>query len=235
MSQLIFLTHNDIKNPENLTRFIYPNMRVNYYISDDFSPAFYIDLAVAGFISVSYNEAGVEYLLPEMQFSYSVLQFHQLRISKKVARLLADERRYRFSINESFDAVLEAIREYHQESWIDGKYLALLHAMKDYRSNNFALMTAEVRCRETGRLVAAEIGYRIYRTYTSLSGFMVKEKRYNHYGKLQMTLLAHYLESNGYSFWNLGHPYMQYKLDLGAKILDRQEFLSIWLNEMGRI
>jgi len=44
-----------------------------------------------------------------------------------------------------------------------------------------------------------------------------------------MTLLSQYLEKNQYSFWNMGHPYMQYKIDLGAKILSREEFLIKWL------
>ena len=47
-----------------------------------------------------------------------------------------------------------------------------------------------------------------------------------------MTLLAQYLENNHFSFWNMGHPYMQYKLDLGASILDREVFLLKWLKEV---
>ena len=44
-----------------------------------------------------------------------------------------------------------------------------------------------------------------------------------------MVLLSKYLEENGFLFWNLDHPYMQYKLDLGAKVLSRIEFLEKWL------
>ena len=50
--------------------------------------------------------------------------------------------------------------------------------------------------------------------------------------KLQMVLLALYLEKNNYSFWNLGHPYMQYKFDLGAKLYSRDDFLKRWLNSI---
>lgn len=28
--------------------------------------------------------------------------------------------------------------------------------------------------------------------------------------------------------WNLGHPQLQYKVDLGAKIYNRKEFLELW-------
>ncbi len=47
-----------------------------------------------------------------------------------------------------------------------------------------------------------------------------------------MTLLDRYLQSNNYSFWNMGHPYMQYKSDLGAKVLKRDVFLKQWLKEI---
>lgn len=44
--------------------------------------------------------------------------------------------------------------------------------------------------------------------------------------------LGFYLENNKFSFWNLGHPYMQYKFDLGAKLYAREEFLKKWLVEI---
>ena len=47
-----------------------------------------------------------------------------------------------------------------------------------------------------------------------------------------MTLLAKYLEKNDYSFWNMGHPYMEYKTNLGANILSRKDFLLKWLKEV---
>ena len=78
-------------------------------------------------------------------------------------------------------------------------------------------------------LIAGEIGYKIGKTYTSLSGFSKKDKKYNNWGKLQMILLAKHLEENSFSFWNLGHPYMQYKFDLGAKLYSREDFLEKWL------
>ncbi len=89
-------------------------------------------------------------------------------------------------------------------------------------------MSVELYDKRTKELIAGEIGYKINSTYTSLTGFSLKEKIYNNWGKLQLVLLAQYLEKNNYSFWNLGHPYMQYKFDLGAKIYSREEFLEKW-------
>jgi len=63
----------------------------------------------------------------------------------------------------------------------------------------------------------------------SLSGFFRRERpEWNHFGKLQMVLLARRLEAAGFAFWNLGHPYMEYKTLLGAKVLSRADFLSRW-------
>ncbi|MEN8717560.1 MAG: hypothetical protein ABF301_02725, partial [Sulfurovum sp.] len=82
---------------------------------------------------------------------------------------------------------------------------------------------------EKDELVAAEIGYLIGKTYTSLTGFSSKEKLYKNWGKLQMVLLGKYLEKEKFDFWNLGHPYMQYKFDLGALKYSRIDFLKRWL------
>ncbi|MGB5867556.1 MAG: hypothetical protein WBG69_06770 [Arcobacteraceae bacterium] len=231
MSQIYYITPNDIADKNILFNFIYENMEINYYYSDDFSLDFYIKLARAGFISVSHTQDNTQFLLPEMQFEYAVLDFQNLHISKKVQKLLNTPHLYSFSINQDLDGVLNGISKSHQDNWISNEYLEMLKKLKKYKEeySNFELLSCELVCKETNRLIAGEVGYKIGSTYTSLSGFTTSEKCYNNYGKLQLTLLSKYLESNNYSFWNLGHPYMQYKLDLGAKILSRKEFLKRWL------
>ena len=67
-----------------LTDLIYSNMIKNYYWSTDFSPAYYIAQAKAGFIAVTDYYEEKELLLPEIQFSYALLDFKDLHISKKV-------------------------------------------------------------------------------------------------------------------------------------------------------
>jgi Leu/Phe-tRNA-protein transferase len=228
LSQIFYLSKKELNSKEILNNFIYPNKDVNYYISDDFSPEFYIDLAKKGFITVSdFLDDGNQYLFPEIQFEYAVLHFDNLHISKKVQKLLKNDDEYYFSINKCFDDVLSFINSYHDNSWLRGKYLDLLNDLKNYDSDEFELLSVELRSKKDDMLIAGEIGYIISKTYTSLSGFT--NKKYNNYGKLQMVLLAKYLEQNSFEFWNMGHPYMQYKLDLGAKILSRKSFLKIWL------
>ncbi|HAK46172.1 MAG TPA: hypothetical protein DCO79_09690, partial [Spirochaeta sp.] len=79
------------------------------------------------------------------------------------------------------------------------------------------------------KIIAGELGYSIGKTYTNLSGFFHREERkYNNFGKLQMVMLARKLEKAGIAFWNLGQPYMEYKLKLGADVVPRGLFLKRW-------
>jgi len=52
-------------------------------------------------------------------------------------------------------------------------------------------MLIELIDKQTHRIVAGEISYAINSTYTSLTGFFTREKRYNNWDKLQLVLLAH--------------------------------------------
>ena len=232
MSQIYFITKKDLENKDILFNFIYPNTRITYYISDDFSPEFYIQLAKAGFISVSdYLKENKQYLFPEMQSEYAVLDFEELHISKKTRKLLKKDDEYILNIKGDIKEVLEKIDQYHKENWMRGKYAELLKELYSLScKDDFELFAVELRSRAGKKLIAGEIGYKIASTYTSLSGFCDRE--YNGYGKLQMVLLAKYLYKEGFAFWNMGHPYMEYKLKLGAKILKRDIFLAKWLREV---
>lgn len=231
MSTIYYITQNDVEDKETLLNFIYANQNVSYYYTDNFDMDFYIMLAQAGFISVSHSEDDIQYMIPEMQKEYALLDFSDLHISKKVNKLLKQPHLYRFNISNNIKNVVKGINNAHKDNWIKQDYLELLYKLKDYKhpSVDFELICCELFCSETNSLVAGEVGYRINTTYTSLSGFTLKEKRYSNYGKLQMTLLSKYLQNNNFSFWNMGHPYMQYKIDLGAIVLSRSDFLLRWL------
>jgi len=234
MSKIYYITPDDITDTNTLVNFIYANTTVSYYYTDNFDEDFYINLANAGFISVSHSEDGIQYLIPEMQKEYAVMDFENLHISKKVNTLLKQPNLYTFTVSNNIDDVVVGINNYHSDNWMEKDYLVLLHKLKEYKHQHidFELLSCALKCSQTNNVIAGEIGYRINSTYTSLSGFTTKEKQYNNYGKLQMTLLAQYLEKNQYSFWNMGHPYMQYKLDLGAVILSREDFLVKWLRKV---
>ena len=231
--QILYLIgQEELEDKNILFNYIYPNEKSNYYLSDDFSKDFYIKLAFYGFITTSISFENKFYLLPEIQFEYAILDFENLHISKKIKKLL-NQNNFEFSINKDFNLVLENLEKYHKTNWLQDKYKELILSLVDYvhPTIDFEIMSVELYDKDTKELIAGEIGYKINSTYTSLTGFSSKEKKYNNWGKLQLVLLAIYLEKENFSFWNLGHPYMQYKFDLGAISYSRKEFLKRWLSQ----
>lgn len=221
-------------NLENLQdsktlNYIYNNKTDNYYLSLDFTKEFYIAQAKAGFIATSVYIKDIFYLLPEIQFEYAVLDFKNLHICKKVEKLL-NKSSFRFVVNSDINLVLEEINSYHKDSWLCNRYRDLILDLYKNPSDGFEIYSVLLYFED--KIIAGEIGYKIKSTYTSLSGFSSKDRKFNNWGKLQLVLLAKYLEENAFSFWNLGHPYMQYKFDLGAKLYKREEFLKRWLDKI---
>jgi len=190
---------------------------------------FYIELARAGFISTTYDTEDGLILLPELQYNYAILDFKNLHISKKVKKLM-DESSYNFCINSRFNEVLEKFSSQHKYNWLKEDYVELLknlHVSSDEK-RGFKIISIELVCKTSNELIAGEVGYIIGKTYTSLSGFSSRENKYANYGTLQLVLLSKYLENNGFEFWNLGHPHMEYKQRLGCVKHSRIEFLKRW-------
>ena len=201
----------------------------NYYWSHEWSAELYIKLAQLGFISTTYDTKDGLVLLPELQFEYSILDFKNLHISKKVKKLL-QENNYRLSFNTQFEEVIEQISLQHRDNWFKNEYTELMQRLFLDRelSRNFQLISVELCSVDSSDLVAGEIGYIIGNTYTSLTGFSSRNKKHKNCGTLQLILLSHSLEERNFSFWNLGHPHMEYKKRLGAVTYTRKEFLKRW-------
>jgi Leu/Phe-tRNA-protein transferase len=203
-------------------------MQENYYAYEYFSATMYIKLAKAGFISTTATLSNKKtYLLPEIQFEYAVLYFENLHISKKVKKLIQKDN-FVFEKNKNLNLVIEKINDFHKDSWINKEYKEMLLDIFSNKQDNFELLSFELYSKDYSTLIAAEIGYTIGSVYTSLTGFSIRTKEYNNYGKLQLVLLGKYLQNNNYKFWNLGHACLQYKLDLGAIVLKRDVFLEQW-------
>ncbi|BAF72277.1 leucyl/phenylalanyl-tRNA--protein transferase [Sulfurovum sp. NBC37-1] len=215
---------------EFLEENIYSDMRKNYYWSEDFTPVYYIAQAKAGFIAVTDYFEEDELLLPEIQFAYVLLNFKDLHISRKVQELLK-RKALSIEIGTELDTVAQAIELTHRNNWLTPRYLKMLKETEG-KDENFKVIS--VTLREEEKLIAGEIGYIIGRTYTSLSGFSRRAKPYNNYGTAQLVLLAQHLETEGFAFWNLGQPYMDYKFTLGAKVYERPEFLKRWFEATGQ-
>ena len=228
--EIPYITLENVLDEEILHRDIYPNKRVNYYWSDDFSPQMYIALAKAGFISVTHLHEDQLLLLPEMQTLYAVLDFKDLRISKSANKLLKSNR-FHLKFNTRISDVIKSIEASYEDCWIRGEYKELMLTLYKNTFDDFSLFSTELIETQTGRLVAGEIGYITHNVYTSLSGFHDPDKSYSSCGTLQLQLLARHLEEQGVRFWNLGHPNMEYKTHLGAKVLKRNDFILRWIEK----
>jgi hypothetical protein len=143
---------------------------------------------------------------------------------------------YTFAINSKFDEVLESFSKQHKYNWLKGEYVNVLKSLHSTNSirEDFKVISVELISKESGKLIAGEVGYIIKKTYTSLSGFSSREKEHANCGTLQLVLLAQYLEKHNFEFWNLGHPHMAYKKRLGCKVYNREEFLKRWQSAIER-
>lgn len=227
---IYYITLEDLYNEITLHEYIYDNKLENYYWTDDLSAEFYVKAARSGFITTSmYDVEGNFVLLPEIQFEYAVLNFEDIKISKKVKKLMLEDR-FELTINNRFDEVLERIKNYHKDSWLNDEYIKIVKKIKNNNNPNddFKFYSVELVEKVTKKLISGEFGYKTGKIYTSLTGFTSREKKYNNCGKLQLVLLNKYLQDNSFKLWNLGHPQLQYKIDLGAKVYKRSDFLKLW-------
>lgn len=204
-------------------------MTNSYYWSDNWSEEFYIELSKAGFISTTHETKDGLVLLPELQYDYAILDFENLHISHKVKKLM-NETNHELSINSRFNEVIERFSTHHKYNWLKGEYAELIKSLyvRNDRREDFKVVSFELVDKDSGELIAGEVGYIINKTYTSLSGFSSKEKKYANYGTLQLVLLAKHLQNSGFEFWNLGHPHMEYKKRLGCQTYSRSDFLKRW-------
>ena len=72
------------------------------------------------------------------------------------------------------------------------------------------------------RLVAGELGYTVGAVYTSLTGYSNESSA----GSVQMAALGSALQQAGFTVWDLGMD-MDYKRDLGACLVERDDFLQL--------
>jgi len=214
----------------------------DYYVSADWSDEFYLLQALRGFIAVGYTTTeGQDFLLPQLQFSYCLLDFDRMHLSNKLKRSINELADWRLRVNHDISAVIRGISEYHPKSWLNASYVSLIRRLheqgplllRDPIDNTqvlFHLCSIELYDIQN-RLVAGELGYVIGRTYTSLTGYCERLKNFS-IGKLQILALAKVLEVSGFAFMNLGQPpvdnLMHYKAEIGGFVFSRAEFLNRW-------
>jgi hypothetical protein len=201
-----------------------------------------VALARAGFICTGAVAGGRDILLPELQSAYAVLDWNQRQRLPALRRLLRRGElatgNYTLRISgdpEMIGEVMDGIEAaYGEFCWLCPAYrglmlqLAAVGATGDRAGKEFRLVATTLR-HSDGTVLGGELGYTIGATYTSLSGFLNRrDPRHRNLGKAQLAALGAVLERNGYAFWNLGHPHMDYKIEMGAAILPRAAFLKRW-------
>jgi hypothetical protein len=228
-------------DPSILEQLIYPDMSRSWYWSDCWVPSFYVDLAKAGFITICTDHPDAGYLLlPQIHSECAVLDWCDRHMSRSLRSLLhsgiAGKEGLSLRITAHPSRVTECLSAaWGEQSWLHPPYLQLIELLSGPLASDarnaagFTLVGVELLASGCERPVAGELGYVIGKTYTSLSGFMHPDrKRWSDMGKIQLHALAIVLERAGFAFWNLGQCQMQYKRDLGARILSRPDFLSKW-------
>ena len=127
-------------------------------------------------------------------------------------------------------AVIAGIRQrFGAECWLLDPYAELIQGLADAPISGFWPLAKELRGPD-GTLWAGELGYLIGQTYTCLTGFVASEvPRGGSWGLVQILALSELLRRHGCAFMNMGHAMMAYKLELGARVLNRVDFLARWL------
>jgi len=246
-----------IKNAA-LFNIIRENLREHYYVIKGWDPKMYAQLSYRGFVCVSLDRHDGVYLLPELQRHYSVIMLKEtdsisdkcgsLHISKNTRKR---SKKYILKISQDFQKVWKGLQDLHTEkNWVNKDYQVLFKKLAemdekedgvsiglDKTKASFCPVSVELFDLD-GNIAAGEFGYTIGSTYTSLSGFCIRERRFNGAGIVQLCVLAKLLEKKGYHLWNMGHPFragktdekasMMYKKDIGANVVSRADFLSMW-------
>lgn len=127
-------------------------------------------------------------------------------------------KKFTFTVNSNFQAVVEGIRRQHDHCWFYPKLVAMYAQLQLTRS---VMHTFEVYF--DGKLVAGEMGYSVGATYTSLSGFSEMDSA----GTVQMYAMASYLHKQGFIMWDLGMQ-IEYKAnEFGGREVPRMEFIEL--------
>jgi Leu/Phe-tRNA-protein transferase len=199
-----------------------------------FEPAFLARLAYTGFLPMSSQIfADLICLLPKFHVKRCVISnLDDLVISKNAAK---KANKYEFTVDTSFDLVVEKIREQHGDHcWF---YAPLTDGYRFIHDRNASggvegvrFHSSELWDKATGMLVAGELGYACGGIYTSLSGFRAPGT--SSVGTLQCCCTGALLKRQGFAVWDLGMSF-DYKKDLGAKNVSRDSFLKALRSSRG--
>ncbi|GHV56762.1 hypothetical protein AGMMS49579_21710 [Spirochaetia bacterium] len=215
-----------------------------FCIAMDFAPDFIARLMAAGFLVMSVvldepmdkgaesgEKSGPIYILtPKLHLERSIIFFENFHEPRSARRLLP---RYELRTDREpstpgdfslFDSVLECCATVHGEDWLTPP---LRESFRQIRANpGCPVRPIAFGLYREGRLTAGEFGVIAGKVYTSYSGYYDEDSA----GTVQLILTGRYLRDAGFAFWDLGMP-LEYKTRLGAREVERGEFLELFLPE----
>ncbi len=171
-----------------------------------------------GFIPMGLAHPVAPLLLIKLHKQRCVLRFDDVHVSRNARRYA---RGLTMTIDRDFEGTIRTLMAHYDDRWLIPELVESLIQL--HRTPLDGVHPHSVEVYHQGRLVAGEIGYSHGAVYTSLSGFHLK----NGAGTVQLLTLAHILRESGYAFWDLGME-GEYKRRLGATLLKREEFLSLY-------
>jgi Leu/Phe-tRNA-protein transferase len=194
-----------------------------FCLARDFEAPFIADLMASGFLVMSEylkgdtpDEPDFLILLPKHHLIRSCLFFPDLHIKKSIRPFLS---RYELRFDTDFDLIVDKCLETHGDGWLTAP---LVQVIRDIRADtSLPARPVSFGLYREGELKAGEFGIIAGKVYTSYSGYYGEDNA----GTVQMALTSKYLESHGFTFWDLGMP-LDYKLTLGAREISREEFMD---------
>ncbi|KAG6578048.1 leu phe-trna protein transferase [Phytophthora cinnamomi] len=214
--------------PEHLRHFVF-HSQDDFYVSRHFEPLLLSHLMYEGFLPIASDFQDRCFLLPKLHRQRCVLLLDPTRPEHvpKVVRKRA--KKFKLVLNRDFDGVVAGCHEKHGIPWlyppIVESFKTLFQAGDDgielFPGRRVRFFTVELYDVATDALVAGELGYTVGSVYTSLTGF----SKANGAGTVQLHALSKLLYLAGFKMWDLGMS-MDYKMGLGAKDLERDDFLE---------
>jgi Leu/Phe-tRNA-protein transferase len=167
-------------------------------------------------------------LTPKLHLERAVIFFDDFHEPRSARRLIP---RYELRVDTGtkapgdfslFDSVMERCAAIHGEDWLTPPLRESFRQIHASRNTGAAVHATVFGLYREGRLVAGEFGVAAGKVYTSYSGYYDEDSA----GTVQLILTGRYLRNEGFAFWDLGMP-MEYKTRLGARGVERREFLEM--------
>ncbi|KAE9230291.1 hypothetical protein PF005_g3539 [Phytophthora fragariae] len=193
--------------PAHLRHFVF-HSQDDFYVSRHFDPLLLSHLMYEGFLPIASDFQDQCFLLPKLHRQRCVLLVNPMQPEHVPKAVRKRAKKNKLVLNRDFDGVVAGCHEKHGIPWLYPPIVESFKTLFQAGDNGVELFpgrrvrffTVEIYDVTTDSLVAGELGYTVGSVYTSLTGFRFK-------------------------MWDLGMS-MDYKMGLGAKDLERDDFLE---------